>query len=208
MEDKKNRTIEEIHHELENLEKYLQLGEKKFLEAYSKNKERFADLLKQVHEYVSKIEKGGSDKIKEFKESSEYLLQTLETDFDISYIDYSNEPQDILKALENFEEVLKSHYDEITEEAGKKKEDFKSDMLKGIQKFKSELAIQQVHLDHHKREALDDFEDWKQDRLHQIKDLKSKLDTNVKSAEQKFELFTNDIGEAYDALKRAFLRLK
>lgn len=202
-EEKKTFT-DHLKSDLEELEVQLKLGGMELKKSYGTQKERFAGLVRKFHEYVNEIEHEGAEKVSGFKEKSRDLLDVLETDFDISYTDYSDKPQDVKAALLAFEESLKDLYNQLDEKTVSRRKKLETELRLGLDKFRNELAIQQKHLEHQKAKSMDEFDKWKENRLEEVQNLKKRIDERFKETGGKIDKLNEDLGEAYDHLKKAF----
>lgn len=196
----KNPLLEEIKHELHELEAQVKSGRKELNKAYKSRNEKFSGLIKNVHNYISEVEKAGGEKARELESDSKYLLDTLESDFDFSYTDFEEKPQNLKSALHDFEVSLKNFYKELNEKTGYAKKKLENEWKANLKKLKSE--IQNV------KKSEENLEEWKVNRLEEMKSLKEKIDQRVHRSKDKIDQFNLELTEAYDHLKAALKNLK
>lgn len=204
MKNPDKQSLQEIKQELDELEKRLNLGKQELKEAQKKHRRRFAALVKKVLNYVHELEHSTHEKFDDLKNNSKYLLDTLESDFNISYIDYNEKPQDLRHALEEFENSLKEYYKETGTEAKMKVNKLDKDLHAQIAKFKHEMEFYQVQYERAGKERIEDFNKWKQKRLKDVMQLKERIDVNLNSSKEKVGKYNEEISEAYKHLKTAF----
>jgi uncharacterized protein YukE len=205
MEEKaKKPIVEEIKHELDEMENLLKKSGDEFKHFYILKKKKVADLIKK---YAHEFEEAGEEKIHGFKESSSELLDLLESDYDLSYTDYENESHKISKALDKFESQAKTLVSKISEKGKTTKLEIEEDLHKNLEKFRSELDIQKAHWKGTKERAMAEFEDWKQSRLSDIEKMKKELDQKKSETEDKLEGFGEELSASFDHLKKAFKNL-
>jgi len=209
MEDRSQKSIlDKMKQELDDLELQLKLGSKELKDAYKLRKKKFTELIRDVHEYSMAVKKSGSEKLEEFRKNSKYLLDTLESDFDISYTDYEDKPHDLKKALNDFEKSLKNYFKELGDEAKVSQLKIEKDVKTGIEKFKSDLNVQRAHLKQLNEKSQSDWEEWKEKKLREVNDLKRKIDSKLGESKEKMGKFNEEVSEAFQHLKSAFKNLK
>ena len=205
MEEKAKKPIaEEIKHELDEMETLLKKSGDEFKNYYKIKKKKVADLIKK---YAHEFEEAGEEKIHEWKESSSELLDLLESDYDLSYTDYENEPHKISKALDKFEVRAKTLLSNITAKGKTAKHEVEEDLQKNLEKFRSELDIQKAHWKGTKERAMAEYEDWKKSRLSDIEKMKKELDHRKSETGGKLEGFGDELSASFDHLKKAFKNL-
>ena len=209
MEEQSNKSLlDEIKSDLEELEVQLNLGKKEFKSAFEKKRKEFSATMQKFHSDLSEYEKKGSGKIQKLKEKSADLLDTLESNFDFSYTDYSEKPHNLKTALEDFEHGLKEYYKEVEGKSMEVKKIAGHEIDEGIGKFKKELEVQQAYLKHLTEKSKTEWEEWKQKKLEEVQDLKGKIEGKVASSKEKAGKFNEDVAEAYRHLRTAFKNLK
>ncbi len=208
MEETPKKTIlEEIKNDLDELEVQLNLGKKELQEAFEAKKKKFTSLIKQVQLNLDEYEKTGSEKVKELKDKAADLIDTLESNFDVSYTDYSDKPHSLKRVVEDFEKVVKDYYIEVEGKSKEATSKAKTEIKLGIEKFKHELEIQQAQLKQLKEKSSDEWESWKKTKQEEIGKLKEKINSAVDSSKEKAGKFNEELTEAYRHLKTAFKNL-
>jgi hypothetical protein len=200
----KKPIIEEIKHELDEMEGILKKSGDEFKNYYKAKKKNFAELIKN---YAHEFEASGEEKIHELKESTGELLDLLESDYDLSYTDYENESHKISKAIDKFEGQAKIFVSKISEKSKSTRVEIEEDLHKNLEKFRGELDIQKAHWKGTKERALAEFEDWKKSRLSDIEKLKKELEQKKMETEEKIGEFSEELIESFDHLKKAFKKL-
>jgi methyl-accepting chemotaxis protein len=197
--DKKN-VIDQMRTELEEIEEQLRKSGREFQGLYEQKKHRFVTVLQ---DYAQLLEKSGSEKAKQAKEKITDMLDLLESDYDVNYVDYSDEPHKISQAFEKLEDKLK----ELREEVSETGQRIEADVQHGIDRFKMELDIQKAHFRGTSERAKNDFDLWKEKRLQDIDEMKHKLEQRREEAGSKFGSFSEEIAESFSHLQKAFRKL-
>jgi len=203
-EQTKKSVIEELKSELEEMEDKLKKSGDEFKDYYKLKKKKIADVLKK---YLHEVEESGEERFHEFKERTSELIDLLESDYDLSYTDYENESHKISRAIDRFEEQLKSVLQNLSEKGKSTKTELEIDLQKNLEKFKTELDIQKAHWKGTKDRAKSEYDEWKKNRLRDIEKLKKEVDEKKGDAEIKFDNFKEELSESYDHLKKAFKKL-
>ncbi len=204
MEKSRKSIIEELKSELDEMESKLNKSGDEFKNYYADKKKKVAELIKK---YAHELEEAGEEKMHELKENTEDVLNLLEADYDLSYTDYENESHKISRALDKFEATAKAVIEKLKSKSAEAKKEFEEDLGKNLEKFKNEIDIQQAHWKGTKDRAMNEYEAWKKSRLADIEKLKKELDEKKNEAGEKFENFSEEIGESFDHLKKAFKKL-
>lgn len=200
----KPKMLQEIRHELEELEGQLKKSGAEFKAVYAEKKKRMAAILR---DYLHELEESGSEKLHEIRQGSKELIDLLEADYDVSYTEYEEEPKRISKAIESLEEKAKKIYGEIGAEAAKAKKLFEGTFKVDLDKFKTELDLQAAHFKGTKERAVSEFETWKSQRLAEVAELRKKLDEKKEETEDKLDKFKDELEVSFDHLKKAFKNL-
>ncbi len=207
-EESKKTLLEEIKSDLDDLEHQLNLGTEEIKGAFEKKKKSFSSLVKKIQENLSEYEKTGSEKIKDLKAKASDLIDTLESDFDLSYTDYSENPHTFKTVVEDFEELVKKYYNEVEDKSKAAKDKTQQELKLKIEKFKHELDIQEAQLVKLSGHNPEEWEEWKQKKLDEVKSLKNKINEKMESSKQKAGKFNEEVAEAYRHLRSAFKKLK
>lgn len=200
----KHNLLSELKNELEELESQLKKSGNEFRDLYIVKKKKMAGLLRG---YMEELEASGSEKLQDIKQGSKELLDLLESDYDLSYTEYENEPHKISNAIETLEKKAGEIYAEINAEATRVKKLLEGTFRVDLEKFKTELDIQAAHFKSTKDRAGAEFESWKEQRLAEVAELRNKLDEKKGETEEKLDKFRGELEASFDHLKKAFKNL-
>lgn len=204
----KQSVLQDINKELEELEARILKGANELEGLYLEKRETFAKLVKKAHDYVHELEKNNEDKLHHLKKNSQYLVDTLDKDFDFSYTEFEDARHDVKSALHDFESSLDAYYKALGDEAMAARQKFENEMNQSIDHIKADLTLQKSYLDHIEDTSISDWEEWKLNKLVDVNNLKEKIDAALSDSKHKVGKFNEEIDEAYDHLMLALDELK
>ncbi len=200
----KKNILNDLKAELDELEEKVKKSGGEFKEHYRVKKQKIAALVKK---YAHEMEQTGEEKIGEWKESSQELLDLLEADYDLSYTEFETESHKISKALDDYEARAKVFFAHLSKEAKKNTGKIEAEMKENLEKFRTEMDIQKAHFKGTAERMKSEYESWKANRLKDIESLKKQVDQRKDEAEDKLEAFSGELSESFDHLKKALKKL-
>jgi len=182
--------------EIEELRVQIALGKAETKDLYENVKKKFSHSMHEAKIKLNVLQEKASPEILELKRLFETVQVQLALGKAESKEAFEEQRKNIIKSLHTLEAAIRKN-----ESAN----EYYSQFLEEIEKFKIKIDILKLRFELKKMEAKTDFEIRKTEFLNKLSDLKNRMLAKEEKKNSRWEHFTEEINEAYQHLKNAFV---
>ena len=200
----KNKRLEEIlsslKKNLETLEVQLNLGSKDAKDLFEKKRDELNNNIENIRKHAKDVGREGSVHLEKLEKEGKELIELLNANFNFSYNDFDKAET----KTKNMRDHLDDIYKELEQESDKFKGKAQLKYKQLLDKLQMEFSIQKKYAE----KKGEDLEKWKQQLRGEINNVKQKIDKNKYVSEDKIDNFTNELKEAFEHIRKAFMSFK
>ncbi len=202
LKEKLQKQLQHWKSELEELNVQLRLGRAEAEDAYEKQKKRFAAWLANAREQLDELEDKSEDYVENLKDRLEKLSNQIVNSEPTDAEGYQRHHHEMGAALSEAESKLA----EAREKGSDAAKEVSHDVQDTLTSIRTQLDLFWLKFNLGKADARDEMEDQRKQASHRIQELKHKLDEWEDAAEDRWENFREEMGEAFRHIRQAFRR--
>ncbi|MEQ8910320.1 MAG: hypothetical protein RIC95_14065 [Vicingaceae bacterium] len=194
------RKLNDWKSQAESLKLQMHLGKKEAEDAFEEKKKEMSDWLDEV-----------SDDIKDLQKESQEDLRGLRSKVESLQLQLALKKADSLDQLKENQKTINNGFNDLKYELNKSIENGKDNLKKWadltehkVDQYHSRFDLFRLQLSLGMMEGEDKFEEKRKEVVSKISEFKQKLESLENKADLKWGNFKNEIGSAWDHVKKAF----
>lgn len=192
-----DKHFEKLTEELDDIEIQLDLGEEEAIEAFEKQKGKFGELIAKAKSSLESL--GLDEKADKLKGDLEHLQMQLT----LGKADSKDAFEVQKEKLEHALHSAKDKFQEIKSSTDTTYDEVVHGLEGAATNFQTRMDLMRLQMALGKAEARDALEEKKNELRQKLAEVRGKVIEGEKSGEEKWEAFSEEVGEAYEQFKGA-----